>query len=465
VANATTTPAITLTLGAITPSSVAAVGTVTGSNLSGTNTGDQTTITGNAGTATALAANPANCSAGTLPRGVDASGAGEGCAAVALASEVTGTLANSSTTATALNTASAIVARDGSGNFAAGTITAALTGNASTSTALAANGANCSAGSFPLGVDASGASETCTALPTTISGTANEITASASTGAVTLSLSSTVNLSSKTLRVPNGIFLPGACTVGDAYMDTDATTGLRWYLCESTNTWVAQGGGSSAPGPDTLYTFEEDFLYWSTSSGAKGEKTWWNTSGSNANSGFYDATIADHPGVPRLAVLDTGNHQLYWGGSSNRFNFDATQNWIFLVRADGTTSDYVYKCGVSTDPETHPSSDEVVIEKASADTTWFYRTRASSTSSTRVNSTALVTTGWLALKLRKSGSTWYFSTASTIAGLTGATELSIATNIPTGTYRPFCYTSVGGSVTGWHGLELDYVRGQLTISR
>lgn len=47
VATSTTTPAITLTLGAITPSSVAASGTVTGSNLSGTNTGDQTiTLTG-----------------------------------------------------------------------------------------------------------------------------------------------------------------------------------------------------------------------------------------------------------------------------------------------------------------------------------------------------------------------------------------------------------------------------------
>lgn len=54
VANASTTPAITLSLGAITPSSVAATGTVTGSNLSGTNTGDQTNVTGNAGTATAL---------------------------------------------------------------------------------------------------------------------------------------------------------------------------------------------------------------------------------------------------------------------------------------------------------------------------------------------------------------------------------------------------------------------------
>lgn len=46
VATATTTPAISLTLGAITPTSVAASGAVTGSNLSGTNTGNQTSIVG-----------------------------------------------------------------------------------------------------------------------------------------------------------------------------------------------------------------------------------------------------------------------------------------------------------------------------------------------------------------------------------------------------------------------------------
>lgn len=44
VANPTTTPAITLTLGDITPTSIAASGTITGSNLSGTNTGNQTII-------------------------------------------------------------------------------------------------------------------------------------------------------------------------------------------------------------------------------------------------------------------------------------------------------------------------------------------------------------------------------------------------------------------------------------
>lgn len=55
VANFTTTPAITITLGAITPTSITSTGTVSGSNLSGTNTGDQIiTLTGDViGTGTA----------------------------------------------------------------------------------------------------------------------------------------------------------------------------------------------------------------------------------------------------------------------------------------------------------------------------------------------------------------------------------------------------------------------------
>jgi len=44
-----------------------------------------------------------------------------------------------------------------------GAITGNLTGNADTATALAANGANCAAGQYPLGIDASGAVEGCTA--------------------------------------------------------------------------------------------------------------------------------------------------------------------------------------------------------------------------------------------------------------------------------------------------------------
>lgn len=77
---------------------------------------------GPATTATALAANGANCAAASFPLGVDASGAVESCST-------------------------------------------SISGNAATATALAANGANCSAGNYPRGVDAGGAAENCTAVP------------------------------------------------------------------------------------------------------------------------------------------------------------------------------------------------------------------------------------------------------------------------------------------------------------
>lgn len=133
----------------------------------------------------------------------------------------------------------------------AGTDYVVPAGNVATATSLAANGANCPAGQFPLGVTAAGAAETCTALPTTIAGTASEITASAATGAVTLSLPSPVSLATKGLILPSSITLPGTCSVGQVYMDTDATSGSRLYLCETTNTWVVQGGGGGITASST----------------------------------------------------------------------------------------------------------------------------------------------------------------------------------------------------------------------
>ncbi|MGB4107786.1 MAG: hypothetical protein WBK55_08330 [Alphaproteobacteria bacterium] len=112
-----------------------------------------------AGAATALAADPSNCSSGQAPLGVAASGAVQSCFDVWTEAE----------------------------NTSAAYITAA--GNAATATALAANGSNCSAGSFPLGVNASGASESCTDAFTEAENTAAGYAPAASpifTGIVTL---------------------------------------------------------------------------------------------------------------------------------------------------------------------------------------------------------------------------------------------------------------------------------------
>lgn len=147
-------------------------GNVTG-NVTGNLTGN---VTGNADTATALAATPTAASSGKLCRGIAASGnCVEANVETAAASASTSPISSgalfthaaltgsSAHGAVSANTASQIVTRDGSGNFSAGTISAALSGNATTASALAANGTNCSAGQYPLGVDASGNSETCTA--------------------------------------------------------------------------------------------------------------------------------------------------------------------------------------------------------------------------------------------------------------------------------------------------------------
>lgn len=90
------------------------------------------------GNATNSPANVADISAASDGQVLRRSGTALGFGALNLASgnAITGILPNSNTTAASANTASAIVARDGSGNFVAGTITAALTGNASTATTL-----------------------------------------------------------------------------------------------------------------------------------------------------------------------------------------------------------------------------------------------------------------------------------------------------------------------------------------
>jgi hypothetical protein len=183
-------------IGTAAPSSeLEVVGTVTATAFAGDLTG---AVTGNADTATvasALAANGANCSAGSYPLGVDASGAVESCTdATTEIDSAIGTHAAITTLphgATANNTASRIVYRDASGNFAAGTITATLVGNASTATALATNPSDCGASQYASSIDASG-NLTCSTPTSSIAGLTTNYIVKA-TGATSIGNSSLVD--------------------------------------------------------------------------------------------------------------------------------------------------------------------------------------------------------------------------------------------------------------------------------
>ncbi len=55
-----------------------------------------------------------------------------------------------------------------------------------------------------------------------------------------------VHLGSAGLLLPSSTSLPAACSVGQIYMDTDATTGQRIFACETANNWVLEGGSGAS---------------------------------------------------------------------------------------------------------------------------------------------------------------------------------------------------------------------------
>lgn len=144
-------------------------------------------LTGNASTATAL-------QTARAINGVNF----DGTAAITITAASSTLLANSNTfsgtnnfsTLPTLASLSGLVGSNAGALYQISTtsMNASITGLAGTATALAANGANCTAGNYPLGVDASGAVEDCTAAaaggafawtPTTYAGVAVNATSTA----------------------------------------------------------------------------------------------------------------------------------------------------------------------------------------------------------------------------------------------------------------------------------------------
>jgi hypothetical protein len=193
---------------------------VSGTGLSGSQTftanqaGNATfTVTSNAtntNTASAIVARDAsgNFSAGTITAALN------GNASTATSATTAGTItsqANSATiTATSANTANQIVLRDGSGNFSAGTITASLNGNASTATTAA----NVNNGTLTMNVSGTGLSGSQTF-------TANQ--SGNATFTVTSNATSANTTNAIVARDSNGDFQTGSVNTTRALTDVSGT--------------------------------------------------------------------------------------------------------------------------------------------------------------------------------------------------------------------------------------------------
>jgi hypothetical protein len=147
----------------------------------------------------------------------------------------------------------------------AGTDYVVPAGNVATATALAANGTNCSAGSYPLGVDASGNAESCTA---------------AATGTVT-SVGWTGGIVSVATGTSTPAFTISGTSGGIPYFSSSSTWASSSAL--AANTFVMGGGAGAAPTTAAGYTV--------STAGSSG--------GTNYNEGTSTSLArADHQHVP-----------------------------------------------------------------------------------------------------------------------------------------------------------------------
>jgi hypothetical protein len=152
--------------------------------------------------------------------------------------------------ATSANTGSAIVARDGSGNFSAGTITAALSGNATTATTASATTATLTRGSYLTGSNFNGSSATTWAVDAATANTASKIVArdasgNFSAGTITAALSGNASTATtlQTARNIGGVSfngsadinLPGVNTTGNQNTSGNASTATTLQTARTIN--------------------------------------------------------------------------------------------------------------------------------------------------------------------------------------------------------------------------------------
>lgn len=159
-----------------------------------------------------------------------------------------------SVTSNSLTSGTGILSTSSSASMTGRMLRAIYTGTSS-GNAIEAQITSASASGTALQIDQYGTGNALTIND--VSGDATPLTVDASgnlsvggTFGVTGALTGNFDAGGATFEIPNSTSLPGTCTVGQVYMDTDATSGQMIYACESTNTWALQGDGGGGGSGD-----------------------------------------------------------------------------------------------------------------------------------------------------------------------------------------------------------------------
>lgn len=267
-----------------------------------------------------------------------------------------GKVSNSATTATNSNTNSAIVARDGSGNFSATTITAALTGTASGNTTYTANN---------HGVVLSGSGNAMTVVAPDASTSKTLISGGTSADPAWGTLAIGAGGTGQTTKAAAFDALQPMTTSGDIIYGGSSGTGTRLAKGSDTQVltlvsglpaWASAGGGSGVAAPNVVsktsnYTalcndyVKADFTSGTfaitipTAIGNSGCHIWVervDATFTPANVGTVVFTSSQSAGPFALTTLHLNTQGELWLLTSNNTNFEITNHYTATPRTTYT---------------------------------------------------------------------------------------------------------------------------------
>ena len=264
---------------------------------------------------------------------------------------VFGVATTTMTASSPLSLSNTVVKVGGSNSVLTLDTSGAWSGNAGTATALAGNGANCTAGNYPLGVNASGAVEDCTAAG---AGTVTSVAMTVPTG-LTISGSPITTSGTLALTLTSGYNIPltASTTNWNTFYDTPSNritdgTGLTWSSntlncdtasgsvqgCLSSTDWTTfnSKGSGTVTSIATTYPLTGGTI---TTTGTLALA--FGTTTSNTWAGTQ--TFTNAPVLSTLSGLIAGNSgALYQVASSSLFGFTPQTNQLakgnFLVGND-----------------------------------------------------------------------------------------------------------------------------------
>lgn len=258
----------------------------------------------------------------------------------------------------------------------------------------------------------------------------------------------------------------GACTVGDAYFQTDATAGQNLWLCTAADTWTqAQSSGGTGGAPvDRVSSFSmvDEFVSTNTSSTIHGDYGWTVSGGATVSA----VAEANRPGILVRTTGSTASTVATSFTGTNRGTFHALDSWdwTWIFRLLQINENQTVRIGAtchSSVANVAQPSDGMYLECNAAECNggnWYGVVRANSAETRVASGAATAANAWVKVRAQKTGANAVTFTVN------GGTPFTVTNAIPNQGCNPWVMITNGAAASSYR-VDLDFFQLALSLTR